>query len=199
MSKSPRHFTAEEKLQALTLWIQNKTLNEIATTLECSVYDLVPWIYNAELQQALTDTTQREQQPNPTDETLEHGFIADVYENWLCYEGTEWGDQLSALNSAYQMGRDYAGLSEFELRQIESILRHHLEIGYADGFLVGRGVLVDDPAYYASRAKQALQAYSGIEENWAKHCAWSPLAVAALERAKNIIPQWMKTETENSP
>ncbi len=121
---------------------------------------------------------------------IEHGFIADVYKNWVAYEGTEWGDQMRALHAAYEMSEDYVFDNE-DLSQLEKILRRHLEAGREDGWLFGNDPYID-PEFYAQEAGRAKEAYPKILEDWEQRCAWSELRMKDLREAEKLIPEWMK-------
>lgn len=119
-----------------------------------------------------------------------HGFLADVYEKWLAYEGTEWGDQLRALRDAYEMGEDYAGLSNEELGLIEGILRRHLEIAHQEGWLHGAD---HGGEYYKQGSDEAREAYPRLLEYWHERCSWSPITTAEMAEAEKLVPDWMKS------
>lgn len=118
---------------------------------------------------------------------VKHGFLADVYEPWVAYEGTEWGDQMRALRDAYGMGEDYAGLDSSELDAIEAILRRALALAHEDGWLVAA-----DP-YYAQEAKKVQAGYREIFERWDKQAS-SRRDRVEFDAAVELVPEWMKGE-----
>ena len=118
-----------------------------------------------------------------------HGFIAAVYGEWLSYEGSKWGDQLRAIHQAYEMGPDYAGLTDEQLDRLEEMLRFHLNIAHHEGILTGEHVCEGgENPYYLRCAEEALKAFPRIAEAWK-----APGDSKSYEEALALIPDWMKS------
>lgn len=120
---------------------------------------------------------------------IKHGFLAQVYEPWVGFEGSEWGDCMQLLWSAYDRGYIW---SDEEKDTLEAILRGHLETA-AEDFFFGEG------GYDSMYEKEVLDArlrypdavayWKGrSEERWYKQNG-APEMFAEIEAS---IPDWMK-------
>lgn len=121
---------------------------------------------------------------------IKHGFLAQVYEPWVGFEGSEWGDCMQLLWSAYDRGYIW---SDEEKDTLEAILRGHLETAAAD-FFFGEGDGYD--SMYETEVLQARLYYPNAvtywkgrsEEDWyAKNGGREAFAAAEAS-----IPAWMK-------
>lgn len=128
-----------------------------------------------------------------TNSYIKHGFLCQVYEPWVAFEGTEWGDCMRRLHGAYEIGLGSLW-SDDELDAMEAIL-HKWLADAGDSFF-----FEDDGIYYEQEVLEAQLRYPEAVENWKKYTEsqWysangGPEALAAAE-ARAF--EWMRPPLE---
>lgn len=124
-----------------------------------------------------------------TNSYIKHGYLADLYEPWVAYEGTEWGDQMRSLHDAYNMGEDYAGLTPEQMDQLEAILREKIQELYEYRSLLGAEMGYNE--HYIREARNAVIHYKVCSEYW-KDIAQSASESDTFEEVDKAVPAWMK-------
>lgn len=96
-----------------------------------------------------------------SDSYIKHGFLCQVYEPWVSFEGSEWGDCMSRLHAAYEIGLGSLWSDE-ELDAMESILHRWLEDA-------GLSFFFDEDGMYEQEVLEAQLRYPDAVENWKTH------------------------------
>lgn len=117
-----------------------------------------------------------------TDSYVKHGFLADLYGEWVRFEGTEWGDCLRPLLEAYEMGNGGLWVDD-DLEHMEAVLSVHLETAAEEGYF---------EEYYPGESLLARQAFDGIVERWAKVAQGFGNSSENFQALVDSIPAWMR-------
>lgn len=122
-----------------------------------------------------------------SDSYIKHGFLAAVYEPWVSFEGSEWGDCMTLLWQAYERGYIW---SDEQKDVLEKILRDHLNDAAAS-FFFSEG---DYDSMYEDEVLQARLQYPATVEYWQQRAGdfsttGGPETFTEVQRS---IPEWMR-------